>query len=68
MPGLGLGVAVKIADGNSRAAITVTLAILEELDALTSGEVDQVRNVAALTVSTTRGVHVGEYCAMLGSA
>lgn len=68
LPGLGLGVAVKIADGNPRAAIAVTLAILEELNVLSGGEVDQVRNVAALAVSTTRGVHVGEYRARLGPA
>ena len=66
LPSLGLGVAVKIADGNSRAAIAVTLAILQELDVLTGGEIDQVQRVAALTVSTTRGTPVGEYRATLG--
>jgi len=61
LPGLGLGVAVKIADGDGRAATAVTLAILQELAAFSSEEIEQVRKVAALTVTTARGVTVGEY-------
>lgn len=65
LPSHGLGIAVKIADGNSRAAIAVTLSILEELDALSSEEIELIRDVASLTVSTSRGIAVGEYCAKL---
>lgn len=61
LPGLGLGVAVKISGGDGRAAVAVTLAILHELAVLTGEEIERVRNVAALTVRTTRGAPVGEY-------
>lgn len=65
LPSLGLGVAVKIASGDGRAAVAATLVILQELAALSGEEVDQVRKVAALTVTTARGATVGEWCISL---
>lgn len=61
LPGLGLGVAVKISSGDGRAAVAATLAILQELAVLSGEEIEHVRKVAALNVTTTRGATVGKW-------
>jgi hypothetical protein len=56
---------VKIASGDGRAAAAATLAILQELATLSGEEIEHVRNVAALTVTTALGATVGEWCVNL---
>ena len=61
LPALGVGIAVKIADGDHRVAMAVMLALLEELDVFTDVQSTQVKQEVALSVTTIRGDPVGKY-------
>lgn len=56
----GLGVAVKIADGNARAIPAVVLAVLEQLDAVPAEAREALREFLAPAVRNCRGELVGK--------
>jgi L-asparaginase II len=58
LPQAGLGVAIKIDDGASRAAETAMAAILDGLGALGDGA--QARALLRAPILNTRGAEVGE--------
>jgi L-asparaginase II len=60
LPEQGLGIAVKIADGSTRARSVALLAILDYLDALSEEEKHQLQTHIAPTIVNSRGVTVGE--------
>lgn len=60
LPGEGLGIAVKIADGGSRARSVALLAILDHLGALSDVEKHQLQAHIAPKIFNSRGLEVGE--------
>ena len=60
LPERGLGIAVKIADGSSRARSVALLAILDHLGALSVEEKCQFKAHLSPTIVNSRGVMVGE--------
>jgi L-asparaginase II len=60
LPERGLGVAIKIRDGNnSRAAAVVMAAAIEALVALDAGETELMRSLSDVTLKNWNGVEVG---------
>lgn len=66
LPRLGLGVALKIADGNARPRSAALLAILDHLGALSVAEKTQLREHIAPRIMNSRGDVVGEIRAAPG--
>jgi len=60
LPKRGLGIALKIADGSSRASSVALLAILDHLKALSNEEKQQLRDHICPTIINSRGLAVGE--------
>jgi L-asparaginase II len=60
LPEQGLGIAVKIADGSSRARSVALLAILDHLGALSVEEKHQLQSHISPAIVNSRGVTVGE--------
>jgi L-asparaginase II len=60
LPEQGLGIAVKIADGSSRARSVALLAILDHLGALSDAETQQLQAHIAPTIANSRGLDVGD--------
>jgi len=60
LPERGLGIAVKIVDGSSRARSVALLAILDHLGALNDEEKQQLQTHIAPTIVNSRGLTVGE--------
>ena len=60
LPDQGLGIAVKIADGSTRARSVALFAILDYLDALTEEQKHQLQVHIAPTIANSRGVDVGD--------
>ena len=57
-----MGLAVKIADGNSRAARPVALAVLREIGVLGEAEMAELGEFSAGRLFNFRGLEVGEGC------
>ena len=55
-----MGLAVKIADGNSRAVRPVTMAVLEEIGVLGEAEAKELAEFSAHRLHNSRGIEVGE--------
>ncbi len=62
MPDQGLGVALKIADGNARARVLALLNLLQQLDLLTPDAVRALQPLFRQTVHDSVGRSVGEIC------
>lgn len=60
LPALGLGIALKIADGSARARSVALLAILDRLDVLSDEEKHELECHIAPTLVNSRGQTVGE--------
>jgi L-asparaginase II len=60
LPGRGLGIAVKIADGSSRVRSVALLAILDHLDILSTAEKQKLQTHILPPILNSRGVEVGE--------
>jgi L-asparaginase II len=60
LPEQGLGIALKISDGNARARSSALLAILDHLDTLTEAEKKQLQAHIAPEIANSRGLIVGE--------
>ncbi|MBL1241241.1 MAG: asparaginase [OCS116 cluster bacterium] len=60
IPSLGLGIALKIADGSARARGAVLLAMLKSLDVLSDVELDQLHNHIKPKIFNSRHEFVGE--------
>jgi len=60
LPELGLGIALKIADGSARAPSVALLAILDHLGALSDDEKLKLQSHIAPTIVNSRGLKVGE--------
>jgi L-asparaginase II len=60
LPEQGLGIALKISDGNARARASALLAILDHLGALTESEKIQLQAHTAPEIVNSRGLIVGE--------
>ena len=60
LPEQGLGIALKIADGNARARATALLAILDRLGVLSDAEKKQLQAHSAPHIENSRGLVVGE--------
>jgi L-asparaginase II len=60
LPGSGLGIALKVADGASRAADVAISALLDHVGALDSQARAAVASLARPSIATRRGVAVGE--------
>ena len=60
LPGRGLGIALKIADGSARARSVALLAILDHLDVLTDAEKDKLESHITPRIVNSRGLVVGE--------
>jgi L-asparaginase II len=60
LPGRGLGIALKIADGSARARAVALLAILDYLDALSDKEGNNLQAHTSPTIVNSRGLVVGE--------
>ena len=60
LPEQGLGIALKIADGNARARSTAMLAILDHLGVMSDAEKKQLRAHSAPPIENSRGLVVGE--------
>ena len=60
LPERGLGIALKIADGSSRACSVALLAILDHLDALSDEEKHKLHTHISPTLVNSRGVEVGK--------
>lgn len=60
LPGRGLGIALKIADGSARARSVALLAILEHLDVLSDEEKQQLESHIAPMIVNSRGLIVGK--------
>jgi L-asparaginase II len=65
VPGMRLGIALKVEDGAKRAAEPALLAVLRAVDAVTGAEVDGLREFARPEILNTRGEVVGEIRARL---
>jgi L-asparaginase II len=59
VPDQGLGIALKIADGNSRARVVALLAVLRELKLLSPSEAAALAQLAEVTVHDSTGKAVG---------
>ncbi len=59
MPQLGLVFALKVMDGNSRAAEVAALSLFQEYGALSSGEVEKLKEFAEPSVLNSRNEKVG---------
>jgi L-asparaginase II len=66
VPEAGLGVALKIEDGATRAAGPALLATLQDLDVLRPAERTELQDLAAPELRNTRGERVGELRAWIG--
>jgi L-asparaginase II len=62
IPSQGLGIAVKIADGGSRARSVALLAILDHLGVLSEQEKHKLQSHHSPTIINSRGRIVGEIC------
>lgn len=60
LPERGLGIALKIADGSSRARSVALLAILDHLDILSDEEKQKFQTHISPTILNSRGIEVGE--------
>jgi len=60
LPALGLGIALKIADGSARARSVALLAILDRLDVLSDEDKHKLESHIAPTIVNSRGLIVGE--------
>ncbi|HHH42703.1 MAG TPA: asparaginase [Gammaproteobacteria bacterium] len=60
MPGRGLGIALKIADGSNRARSVALLAILDHLGALSDDEKHKLQAHISPAIVNSRGLAVGE--------
>jgi L-asparaginase II len=60
LPELGLGIALKISDGNARARSSALLAILDHMGVLSDAEKRQLKAHIASEVVNSRGLIVGE--------
>jgi len=60
LPGSGLGIALKISDGNARARSAALLAILDHLGALSEAEKEQLKAHIVPPIENSRGLVVGE--------
>jgi len=60
LPGRGLGIAVKIADGSDRARSVALLAILDHLDVLSDEEKQKLASHISPMIVNSRGITVGE--------
>ena len=60
LPGQGLGIALKIADGSARARSVALMAILLHLKILDKAEQDALRCYSAPSLVNSQGVQVGE--------
>lgn len=60
LPGQGLGIALKIADGSARARSVALLAILDHIDALSDEEKHQLQAHISPTILNSRGRVVGK--------
>jgi L-asparaginase II len=60
LPQQGLGIAVKIADGSSRARSVALLALLDQLGALSAEEKQKLQQHISPTLVNSRGLAVGE--------
>ncbi|MCH9674945.1 MAG: asparaginase [Gammaproteobacteria bacterium] len=60
VPRLGLGFALKVADGNGRARRVFTVRVLEQIGALRGLHADALRKLRAHPVHDSRGERVGE--------
>ncbi len=61
----GIGIAVKIADGNARALYPATIAVLRQLGMLTSADVASLVPWEAPSLHNFRGLHTGEVKAVV---
>lgn len=59
IPSMRIGVALKVEDGNKRAAEPALLAVLRAIDALSSGEIDQLSKYSHPELRNTRNELVG---------
>lgn len=60
LPGRGIGIALKIADGSSRARSVALLAILDHMDILSDAEKHQLESHITPMIVNSRGLTVGE--------
>lgn len=60
LPALGLGIALKIADGSARARSVALLAILDRLDVLSDEDKHKLASHITPTIVNSRGLIVGE--------
>lgn len=63
IPDQGIGIALKIADGNSRARVVALLAVLRELKLLSDGEAAALAPLAEIPVRNSADAVVGRICA-----
>jgi len=63
IPDQGLGIALKVADGNSRARMVALLAVLRELKLLDDGEAAALADIAETRILNSIGTEVGHICA-----
>lgn len=63
IPDQGIGIALKIADGNSRARVVALLAVLRELKLLSDGETAALAPLAEIPVRNSADTVVGRICA-----
>jgi L-asparaginase II len=63
IPDQELGIALKIADGNSRARVVALLAILKELKLLSGSEAAALADIADVPIRNSVGDVVGRICA-----
>ena len=59
IPSMKLGVAIKVEDGNKRAAEPAILAVLHHIDAIGAGEIERLEKYARPTLLNTRNEVVG---------
>jgi L-asparaginase II len=59
IPSLRIGIALKVEDGAKRAAEPALLAVLKNLDAISSGELEQLSKYATPEIRNTRDEVVG---------
>ena len=60
LPDLGLGVAIKIDDGSTRAVEVVMAAVIEALLTLDRGDADFMQQLSQVPLSNWNGLHVGD--------
>ncbi len=63
IPDQQLGIALKIADGNSRARMVALLAVLRELKLLSADEAAALADIAEVPIKNSVGAVVGRICA-----